>query len=91
MANRSQRTDNKSKKSGQAAFLKIRKNSLSPFFLNLFHFPYRLKPVLSAAVKKTLKHENVKVPGEINLILIKDREIKKLNRKYRKHCTFPFL
>lgn len=36
------------------------------------------------AVKKTLKEENITSVGEISLILINDREIKRLNRRFRK-------
>ena len=47
----------------------------------LYNFPVKLKPVLAEAARKALS--NLK-PGVINIILVNDASIKKLNKKYRK-------
>jgi probable rRNA maturation factor len=39
---------------------------------------------MEKAVRATFAAENPVVSGEVNIILISDQEIKKLNRKYRK-------
>lgn len=48
------------------------------------HFPESVKALLVRAVRDTFAHEKVREPAEINLIMVSDPAIRKLNRKFRK-------
>ncbi|MBN1621382.1 MAG: rRNA maturation RNase YbeY [Endomicrobiales bacterium] len=58
----------------------MKKNTLIRFY----NLPGNFKPILTKAVKKTLKLKRNIRRSEINIILISDKAIKKLNNKFRK-------
>lgn len=52
--------------------------------VNVYQFPDEVAALLTRAVKKTFAYEKKAVGGEVNLIMVSDQEIKKLNRTFRK-------
>ena len=52
--------------------------------VNLFFFPARLRPPVTDAVRRALAVRPRYVRGEINLILVDNRKIREINRRYRK-------
>lgn len=57
---------------------------MSAVTVGIHHFPARVKNLLARAVRAAFAHEKVREPGDINLIMVSDPEIRKLNRKFRK-------
>ncbi len=48
------------------------------------HFPPIVLPAMTQAAQAALKRERVKSVGDINVIMVNDPEIKKLNIRFRK-------
>ncbi|MHB9156132.1 MAG: rRNA maturation RNase YbeY [Endomicrobiales bacterium] len=52
--------------------------------INSYCFPGYVKPYLAEAARRTLAAEKKKAPAEINLVLVADEQIRRLNRTYRR-------
>ncbi|MCB4791626.1 MAG: rRNA maturation RNase YbeY [Elusimicrobia bacterium] len=52
--------------------------------INLFNFNEKSRPGLAKAAKRTLLEKKYLKLGVVNVVLVGDKEIKRLNKKYRK-------